>query len=74
METEKKLAAFSEGESSGESNGKSSSESDGEKENLRKEIKNFQQWATMLGGLALVIGSLICLVYLLVAKPWKIPH
>jgi hypothetical protein len=46
---------------------------DPEEEQLKLERKRASQAALLLGGMALAAGALICLVYLLIFKPWKIP-
>lgn len=42
-----------------------------EKEILKAEMKKASQIALLMGGIALVVGSLICLGFLLIQKPWK---
>ena len=41
-------------------------------ESLKALRKRASQTGLLLGGVAFVVGSLICLVYLLVYKPWRI--
>lgn len=42
-----------------------------EEEQLKEVRKRASQTALLLGGFALALGALVCLVYLLVYKPWK---
>jgi len=44
-----------------------------EEEELKAARKKASQVGVLLGGIALVVGSLICLAYLLIYKPWKFP-
>lgn len=41
-------------------------------EELKAERKKFSQWALFWGGVSLVVGALLCLIYLMVYKPHKI--
>ena len=43
-----------------------------EREELRAAMKNASQWAVFWGGIAFIVGSLICLAYLLIKKPWRL--
>ena len=45
---------------------------DPDEEQLKLDRKKASQIALLLGGIALALGALVCLVYLLVYKPWKI--
>lgn len=40
-------------------------------EELKAERKKASQWALFWGGVTLVVGAIICLIYLLMFKPWK---
>lgn len=47
---------------------------DEERERLKAERKKASQIGLLLGAAALVVGSIICLIYLLIYRPWKIPE
>jgi hypothetical protein len=40
---------------------------------LKAARKKAAQIGTLLGGVSLVVGALICLIYLLRYQPWKLP-
>lgn len=42
-------------------------------EEIKETRKKASQIGVLLGGIALCVGALICLIYLLIYKPWKIP-
>jgi hypothetical protein len=42
-----------------------------DREALKEQRKKASQIGLLLGALALVIGSIVCLIYLLLQKPWK---
>jgi hypothetical protein len=44
---------------------------DPEEEQLKFERKRASQTGLLLGGIALALGAVACLAYLLVFKPWK---
>ena len=44
-----------------------------EEEELKAARKKASQVGVLWGGIALMVGALICLVYLLIYEPWKMP-
>ena len=44
-----------------------------EEEELKAARKKASQVGVLLGGIALIVGALICLAYLLIYEPWKLP-
>jgi len=42
-----------------------------EDETLKEERKKASHWGVFLGGIVLIAGAIICLIYLLIFKPWK---
>ena len=50
---------------------------EGEKEwqeSLKAARKNASQVALLLGGIALAVGALVCLLYLVLYQPWKMEN
>jgi len=47
-------------------------EQDPQDEDLKRERKQASQIALFLGGVTLVIGAILCLIYIIKFKPWKI--
>ena len=42
-------------------------------EQLKLKRKNASNWGMFFGALSLIIGALICLIYLFTRQPWKFP-